>query len=185
MVSLGWLVEGSIPAWAGEPDHDVIFKWKNPVYPRVGGGTRRLVPPPHHMAGLSPRGRGNRALPRTAGVMIGSIPAWAGEPVALAGIDRIIRVYPRVGGGTATDRWQCSTIAGLSPRGRGNRPIATWTAQALRSIPAWAGEPSVGIQGLRRLGVYPRVGGGTMTFALSPGAIGGLSPRGRGNLTMT
>ena len=51
----------------------------------------------------------------------------------------------------------------------------------MRSIPAWAGEPShvYGASGLSK--VYPRVGGGTGRRAISITIANGLSPRGRGN----
>ena len=54
---------------------------------------------------------------------IGSIPAWAGEPIRL-GIDHFLhRVYPRVGGGTAMDSREVFYTGGLSPRGRGNQCV--------------------------------------------------------------
>ena len=57
------------------------------------------------------------------GAFTGSIPAWAGEPIALHHLTIIPSgVYPRVGGGTRVKScvvpW---TNWGLSPRGRGNR----------------------------------------------------------------
>ena len=35
---------GSIPAWAGEPPCGLTTRPAQPVYPRVGGGTRTLLP---------------------------------------------------------------------------------------------------------------------------------------------
>ena len=70
-------------------------------------------------------------------------------------------VYPRVGGETSayTDIWG-------------------W---AMRSIPAWAGKPSVLSMYADDDGVYPRVGGETMKETPMPDIVYGLSPRGRGN----
>ena len=51
---------GSIPAWAGEPTLSGGTPAERAVYPRVGGGTWTVPPPPFGVTGLSPRGRGNR-----------------------------------------------------------------------------------------------------------------------------
>ena len=131
--------------------------------------------------GLSPRGRGNLSLIPWASIAFGSIPAWAGEPLATSMPRAQSGVYPRVGGGT----WRCAMSSGLkkglSPRGRGNLPQRHGGQAADGSIPAWAGEPlgcrGEGAQG----GVYPRVGGGTNHPSIRPLPLGGLSPRGRGN----
>ena len=59
------------------------------VYPRVCGGTadERIVE--LMCRGLSPRVRGNRALPQHSGYSQRSIPACAGEPPRLGGSVRI------------------------------------------------------------------------------------------------
>ena len=54
-----------------------------------------------------------------------------------------------------------------------------------RSIPAWAGEPAVPLDGGLFDAVYPRVGGGTDTRRAKEEAAEGLSPRGRGNPVVT
>ena len=71
----------SIPAWAGEPVIVSSPVSKSTVYPRVGGGTLRYPILDKLALGLSPRGRGNRALCVAPGGPQGSIPAWAGEPL--------------------------------------------------------------------------------------------------------
>ena len=53
--------------------------------------------------------------------MYGSIPAWAGKPVVMRPHLGAIRVYPRVGGETEDTGNASGDVAGLSPRGRGNR----------------------------------------------------------------
>ena len=56
------LNNGSIPAWAGEPQSDDISESLIWLYPRVGGGTALPTVYAVDVTGLSPRGRGNRAL---------------------------------------------------------------------------------------------------------------------------
>ena len=139
--------------WTGRPSAA--------VYPRVGGGTsyqRRYL---YHIDGLSPRGRGNRILSANGLGTLRSIPAWAGEP-PINILTRILdRVYPRVGGGTDDWRRWCETWEGLSPRGRGNLGLFRRRRRSRRSIPAWAGEPSIDLVLTPWYQVYPRVGGGT------------------------
>ena len=52
--------------------------------------------------------------------VMGSIPAWAGEPHCAYKWTVSVRVYPRVGGGTFTRLISAHVSHGLSPRGRGN-----------------------------------------------------------------
>ena len=52
-------VDGSIPAWAGEPSCSMDSIIGSSVYPRVGGGTYQTATAHRHESGLSPRGRGN------------------------------------------------------------------------------------------------------------------------------
>ena len=131
--------------------------------------------------GLSPRGRGNRCSGPNATIVIGSIPAWAGEPNGPAACPARRPVYPRVGGGTRLERLTASDSEGLSPRGRGNPMAVVVIGSDPRSIPAWAGEPLVVDAVDCDLGVYPRVGGGTLCVVFPDVIHWGLSPRGRGN----
>ena len=73
------------------------------------------------------------------------------------------------------------TRTGLSPRGRGNHVGSVHIHCFIRSIPAWAGEPSPLRRGSTSTWVYPRVGGGTVTLKRLDILLYGLSPRGRGN----
>ena len=151
------------------------------VYPRVGGGTADVWATRPSAMGLSPRGRGNPGVVRLGEAGHGSIPAWAGEPTGCHSRACIAGVYPRVGGGT--DRRQCYrlSVAGLSPRGRGNRLHPGNARQWRGSIPAWAGEPFDDPNDPQSPTVYPRVGGGTANPSADKGLMSGLSPRGRGN----
>ena len=91
------------------------------------------------------------------------------------------RVYPRVGGETALPGIVTDIARGLSPRGRGNRPVRHNSQRMARSIPAWAGKPPAVWTGGAWCRVYPRVGGETPNATFSVRSLSGLSPRGRGN----
>ena len=98
----------SIPACAGEPETCVEFTVCMRVYPRVCGGTCRSHAQAGTQDGLSPRVRGNlRLLPSTS-LRTRSIPACAGEPDGLVKAGVLLKVYPRVCGGTElrlVERW--------------------------------------------------------------------------------
>ena len=94
---------GPIPANAGEPlARDFNFKhfW---AYPRECGGTHFSDKVADHLAGLSPRMRGNRFQSAETPLIQGPIPANAGEPAsALIAVARAW-AYPRECGGTTVD----------------------------------------------------------------------------------
>ena len=131
--------------------------------------------------GLSPRGRGNPLGPLGYYLADGSIPAWAGQPIASPAVPKTLPVYPRVGGATHPDCEECQATTGLSPRGRGNPIPATSERFIRRSIPAWAGQPATSPDLRSAPEVYPRVGGATVNGSGCKTRYMGLSPRGRGN----
>ena len=114
-----------------------------------------------------------------------SIPACAGEPATC--YTRVVKgkVYPRVCGGTAWGMMPIATMAGLSPRVRGNQFAASWNGADVGSIPACAGEPAAYTTGGNVNAVYPRVCGGTQSCHFALPAQYGLSPRVRGNRPAT
>ncbi len=79
------VVAGSIPAGAGEPTSGTIGGRARKVYPRVGGGAILIGITIRGNQGLSPRGRGSRFSALLRAIIMGSIPAWAGEPAAARG----------------------------------------------------------------------------------------------------
>ena len=94
-----------------------------------------------------------------------SIPACAGEPFPQGQPTPLIRVYPRVCGGTVKSGVGQRSPGGLSPRVRGNLNAGQDAAAAPRSIPACAGEPYAEQLAIRCYRVYPRVCGGTLNGA--------------------
>ena len=122
----------SIPAWAGEPSPPYVW---------------HVAPP---LAGLSPRGRGNRTRSRmiSAALMGGLSPRGRGNLSHTAGSasHKRCEVYPRVGGGTDSIVDSPSVIRGrpVYPRvggGTGQARSRRPSTEVRRSIPAWAGEP--------------------------------------------
>ena len=89
-----------------------------------------------------------------------------------------------MGGGNTGNATIQITDCGLSPRGRGKLRLSRRQLPYRRSIPAWAGEtPSLKSQrSIAR--VYPRVGGGNCFPPPPPSLPAGLSPRGRGKLSL-
>ena len=132
---------GSIPAHAGEPQSPHSESGTPRVYPRACGGTRTKRRQNRYSGGLSPRMRGNHSETELRAEEIGSIPAHAGEPSSTPARLSQGRVYPRACGGTIEIMASSNDFTGLSPRMRGNL-IRKWVQRdALRSIPAHAGEP--------------------------------------------
>ena len=171
----------SIPARAGEPGGQPFRVERRGVYPRACGGTQtdKLFAVPNE--GLSPRVRGNPVRTDVTVILNRSIPARAGEPRPPAFPRGIGSVYPRACGGTATDHRVAGSLAGLSPRVRGNLVSFLVAAGAVRSIPARAGEPNSMCQWAMSTPVYPRACGGTGSVGPLPACPPGLSPRVRGN----
>ena len=111
----------SIPACAGEPVPRLTSDCVARVYPRVCGGTPFARPCRAGPEGLSPRVRGNHLGQFTSSFVLRSIPACAGEPANCASRIALLRVYPRVCGGTTCHALPSLPSTGLSPRVRGNR----------------------------------------------------------------
>ena len=171
----------SIPACAGEPTGRRTSSRPARVYPRVCGGTVPRLATIRPTYGLSPRVRGNQGALTAHDYQRRSIPACAGEPAPAIVQDEAVVVYPRVCGGTITDRILIADCAGLSPRVRGNPKPAGIAGGRLWSIPACAGEPLIAVAQALAQGVYPRVCGGTRATTGCHHTLKGLSPRVRGN----
>ena len=172
---------GSIPACAGQPLVAGVAGVVGTVYPRVCGATTTGGVCVNLPVGLSPRVRGNQSPPEYTPRGIRSIPACAGQPLAVPDHQRVTMVYPRVCGATGDPRGQGKPSKGLSPRVRGNQSGTLKSRLPLRSIPACAGQPHRGDQGLGKGPVYPRVCGATGCDEENACDTEGLSPRVRGN----
>ena len=172
---------GSIPARAGEPILALSSGSTSSVYPRACGGTGPEPGETLPKIGLSPRVRGNRMLLCEQYWQTGSIPARAGEPSIRLQHRHSNPVYPRACGGTGLRLATRTLQRGLSPRVRGNHPVAATISNPEGSIPARAGEPCANCSTASIPMVYPRACGGTHKLQSRAHRSKGLSPRVRGN----
>ena len=88
---------------------------------------------------------------------------------------------PRACWGTVRMPFSSTVIIGLSPRVRGNHVNEARLDDAVRSIPARAGEPMRKAARMLSEKVYPRACGGTALCSGVLAYLAGLSPRVRGN----
>ncbi len=171
----------SIPACAGEPHARRARGHGRGVYPRVCGGACSMGERSWRWTGLSPRVRGSQSGDGVGRTISGSIPACAGEPSPPVGRRPADAVYPRVCGGAGDPHESKIGIIGLSPRVRGSPQIQAPSLDESRSIPACAGEPTLGLPQSRFRAVYPRVCGGALSHKSCKLCTRGLSPRVRGS----
>ncbi len=135
------VVDGSIPARAGQPAAAAPGDKGGGVYPRSRGATQPRAPSRHASGGLSPLARGNLHRELSDKQWCGSIPARAGQPDWPTMTKRSIGVYPRSRGATpAGTRWKFPP-PGLSPLARGNLLLGEELSVSRGSIPARAGQP--------------------------------------------
>ncbi len=172
----------SIPAYAGEPRSSTPRTSSVRVDPRVRGGADRNHRDPQLVEGRSPRTRGSQRLDLRQRVVVGSIPAYAGEPDKACHKTPNVQVDPRVRGGATRGTSRSPWSRGRSPRTRGSHAKLTGAARNEGSIPAYAGEPLWSGVPTLRAQVDPRVRGGAIPLRAPSDASGGRSPRTRGSL---
>ena len=171
----------SIPAHAGEPRSEQMWRSWLSVYPRPRGGTSSCSVRLTARDGLSPPTRGNPLIIILCVSALRSIPAHAGEPASRPRSRTSRWVYPRPRGGTRCPGISARPKWGLSPPTRGNRVVAGGVHYGQGSIPAHAGEPKKTPQRRGTAAVYPRPRGGTRPKRERTRWPGGLSPPTRGN----
>ena len=150
------------------------------VYPRTGGGNDGQRTFLLWAAGLSPHGRGKQSPDIRPAFCCRSIPARAGETPAPIHYPNFYKVYPRTGGGNHDCLLGLVNAHGLSPHGRGKPACKPGTPLPPRSIPARAGETTLGRSETPCHEVYPRTGGGNARQGGGKVTALGLSPHGRG-----
>ena len=155
------LVQGPIPACAGQPSVVTPRERRYRAYPRVCGATMATAAFQWCRGGLSPRVRGNPDDAQELTRGSGPIPACAGQPWLRCAGFRGGGAYPRVCGATAWQSRLQLSEPGLSPRVRGNREGRIIALYGLGPIPACAGQPQPGRPARPFRRAYPRVCGAT------------------------
>ena len=136
-------LEGSIPAYAGDPAGSPPCRIYGKVYPRLRGGSGIGAASPARYGGLSPPTRGIHAALARVGQYLGSIPAYAGDPRKRTRGTSTAEVYPRLRGGSAINIPSIAVASGLSPPTRGIREHIRQGRIRAGSIPAYAGDPRI------------------------------------------
>ena len=91
------------------------------AYPRSRGATTKDDNAQVLAMGLSPLARGNLLALYLLARAAGPIPARAGQPFTVPGIEASCGAYPRSRGATPSSAACTSRMKGLSPLARGNR----------------------------------------------------------------
>ncbi len=112
---------GPIPACAGETLPVAQQYAAVRAYPRMRGGNLDGIGKQGGGWGLSPHARGKRLMGLIASVILGPIPACAGETPPPAAGEVVERAYPRMRGGNLIQGGGRTSKKGLSPHARGKR----------------------------------------------------------------
>ena len=132
---------GPIPAHAGQPGPRASESTAARAYPRSRGATASAVTVRAQVGGLSPLTRGNHVDAGHGVLLLGPIPAHAGQPGNSALTRSVAWAYPRSRGATAWAVHPALACSGLSPLTRGNLLVPLGDALRLGPIPAHAGQP--------------------------------------------
>ena len=151
----------SIPAYAGDPNTPPRNSRISGVYPRLRGGSRGGRARALYAHGLSPPTRGIRVVGDVNQHLVGSIPAYAGDPPSAPPLPQACRVYPRLRGGSSSRSRARAGHRGLSPPTRGIHGVYVKQLPLPGSIPAYAGDPIRDYSHWQVIPVYPRLRGGS------------------------
>ena len=110
----------------------------------------------------------------------GLIPARAGKTGSVASTSTRPRAHPRACGENMPSSVWSAYMTGSSPRVRGKRPSATWTAPPGRLIPARAGKTTSGPSASHHPPAHPRACGENSSSTPKAFASTGSSPHVRG-----
>jgi len=150
------------------------------VHPRLRGGEPQHSAASARGSGSSPPARGRGAADQQQPVVVGFIPACAGESGQAWSPDQQSRVHPRLRGGESPSRTMRTSWTGSSPPARGTRLTSAGEHVNHGFIPACAGESRMPSALPDASGVHPRLRGGED----SPFIVGvlpmGSSPPARG-----
>ncbi len=152
------------------------------AYPRLRGGDPDPTACSTWGVGLSPLARGRPVGMSLKRMVVGPIPACAGETYSDTAGSLRPPAYPRLRGGDDDVRKIAMPIPGLSPLARGRHPAVDAAFNLDRPIPACAGETSPRRRPSPQGRAYPRLRGGDILEERGTRYGEGLSPLARGRL---
>ena len=174
------LVRGIIPAYAGNTIQLILCFPPCRDHPRVCGEHQVRDTLYGTTQGSSPRMRGTLGSAIQAPFMLGIIPAYAGNTNDRTPIYRMRRDHPRVCGEHRKRPEGQTAARGSSPRMRGTHASRMISARVKGIIPAYAGNTTDVLGGVRVDGDHPRVCGEHALMASKMPVNAGSSPRMRG-----
>ena len=149
-------------------------------HPRVRGEHLEQLRHLLSVGGPSPRARGTPSAAPLAAARPGTIPACAGNTLALRPPAERPGDHPRVRGEHSGLRRISIPPEGPSPRARGTLDHSSDFRLAMGTIPACAGNTSLDSVMFRTPRDHPRVRGEHTRYGIIPGSAQGPSPRARG-----
>ena len=132
------LLDGPIPAGAGETSLSKICLIASRAYPRWRGGNAYTKLAGCVFRGLSPLARGKLVEKIYHCLLFGPIPAGAGETDAAIVVSGVDGAYPRWRGGNDVFHNRSSRTEGLSPLARGKLCVSEYVDFGDGPIPAGA-----------------------------------------------
>ena len=174
------VVEGIIPAYAGNTPKRRSVAPRSRDHPRVCGEHRPAISKLTRALGSSPRMRGTRYRMVFATPVCGIIPAYAGNTRSRRGVRARKRDHPRVCGEHTCLRVRVLRIVGSSPRMRGTQSQPLLYCLQSGIIPAYAGNTCQSDGECYLSGDHPRVCGEHTLTEQGIDVDEGSSPRMRG-----
>ena len=173
-------VHGIIPAYAGNTFSATPTPTSTGDHPRVCGEHDCGAGIQSTAKGSSPRMRGTRYRLERGWIIVGIIPAYAGNTIQNRPFAATVGDHPRVCGEHTRTGCSGRTVLGSSPRMRGTRIHANVAGRTVGIIPAYAGNTRSTTNTLDCTEDHPRVCGEHDSWGWNVVITLGSSPRMRG-----
>ena len=171
---------GIIPAYAGNTHRNGVRARTCGDHPRVCGEHTSCICSSSSLRGSSPRMRGTLMLAVSVAVVLGIIPAYAGNTSCTVIVYNFPWDHPRVCGEHDPPIRVGTRRQGSSPRMRGTRRLRAFLRKSRRIIPAYAGNTIRCLSARRAIVDHPRVCGEHVQASALGQLTSGSSPRMRG-----
>ena len=156
------------------------WQQKHRDHPRICGEHYGVSPFTPCALGSSPHMRGTLGVHESTSLVIGIIPAYAGNTPNICILSRFARDHPRICGEHVMAQNAPFENPGSSPHMRGTPENAPARSGGLGIIPAYAGNTSPPTKRTVKARDHPRICGEHMKYPHLDGATPGSSPHMRG-----